>query len=323
MSQIRICGSGSYLPKKSLSNQVLESTLDTSDEWIYTRTGIKSRHIANEEESTSFMAAQAALSALKAAALCANDIDLIIVATCTPNFFFPNVACYVQKALNIQKPIPAFDVNVACSGFIYAMDIAKHYLDSGTAKHVLVIGSESMSKAVDWTDRSTAILFGDGAGAVVLGCSENEGGILGTVLHAAYDEEAFLTYLNPAFLNPALKQEASFINMKGNEVFKIAVNIMGDIVDEVLQKSQVQQSDIDWLIPHQANIRIIQALAKKLNLSMDRVVVTIESQGNTSAASIPLALDHAIRSQRIKRGDLLLLESFGGGMTWGALLLRY
>ena len=317
MKNAVISGTGSYLPRRSLTNAELETTLDTSHEWIVARTGISSRYIAADDETTSFMAGQAAKNALKSSGLDASAIDLILVATCTPDHFFPSMACHVQNMLNITRPIPAFDVGAACSGFVYAMDIAKQYIATGTAKHVLVIGSESMSRAIDWTDRSTCILFGDGAGAVVLSASDKPG-IIGSVLHAAYDQEKLLSYAN---FSPDDKK--SLIAMRGNEVFKLAVNIMGDIVDEVLAASNLQKSDINWLVPHQANIRIIQAIAKKLSLPMSQVIVTIEHQGNTSAASIPLALDFSVREQRIKRGDLLLLESFGGGMTWGAMVVRY
>ena len=317
MKKAVISGTGSYLPDRELTNLELETMLDTSDEWIVSRSGISSRRIVSSHESTSSMASDAAKQALKASGLDANDIDLILVATCTPDHFFPSVACHVQHALGIQRPIPAFDVGAACSGFVYAMDIAKQYIATGAAKHVLVIGSESMSKAVDWTDRTTCVLFGDGAGAVVLSASDKPG-ILGSVLHAAYDKEHFLSYPNYV-----AEDKCSLISMRGNEVFKLAVNIMGDVVDEVLAASKLQQSDIDWLVPHQANIRIIQAIAKKLSLPMSQVIVTIENHGNTSAASIPLALDHSVREKRIKRGDVLLLESFGGGMTWGAMVVRY
>ncbi len=312
-----ISGTGGYIPEKKLTNFELESMLDTSDEWIVSRTGISSRSIAQEHETTSYMASKAAEQALNASGLDANEIDLIVVATCTPDHFFPGVACYVQHALKIEKPIPAFDVGAACSGFVYVMDIAKQYIASGAAKHVLVIGSESMSRAVDWSDRSTCVLFGDGSGAVILSASDKPG-ILGSVLHASYDSEKFLNLVNATFLT-----ERATINMRGNEVFKLAVNIMGGVVDEVLELSQLKKSDIQWLIPHQANMRIIQAIAKKLELPMSQVIVTIGTQGNTSAASIPLALNHSIRSNQVKRDELLLIESFGGGMTWGAMVIRY
>lgn len=312
-----ISGTGSYIPEKQLTNIELESTLDTSDEWIVSRTGISSRSIAQEHETTSYMAAKASEQALAASGLAPDDIDLIIAATCTPDNFFPGVACYVQHGLKISKPIPAFDVGAACSGFVYVMDIAKQYIASGAAKNVLVVGSESMSRAVDWSDRSTCVLFGDGAGAVILSASERQG-LMGSVLHASYDSEKYLNLANATF-----QEERAFIGMRGNEVFKLAVNIMGDVVDEVLEISQLKKSDIRWLIPHQANMRIIQAIAKKLDLPMSQVVVTIGNQGNTSAASIPLALDHSIKNNQIKRNDLLLIESFGGGMTWGAMVIRY
>ena len=317
MKNAVINGTGSYLPTRQLTNTELETTLDTTDEWIVARTGISSRRVAAAHETTSFMASAAAKAALEASSIDAEAIDLILVATCTPDHFFPSMACHVQQALNITRPIPAFDISAACSGFVYAMDIAKQYIATGVAKHVLVIGSESMSRAIDWTDRSTCILFGDGAGAVVLSASD-EPGILGSVLHATYDKDKLLIYPNEI-----VDDKKALIDMRGNEVFKIAVNIMGDIVDEVLALSQLEKSDIDWLVPHQANIRIIKAIAKKLSLPMSQVIVTIEHHGNTSAASIPLALDLSVREKRIKRGDLLLLESFGGGMTWGAMVVRY
>ncbi|KGP63926.1 3-oxoacyl-ACP synthase [Legionella norrlandica] len=317
MKNAVINGTGSYSPERQVTNTELETILDTSDEWIVTRTGISSRSVAQEHETTSYMASKAAERALAASGLDAEEIDLILVATCTPDHFFPSVACHVQNALQIKRPIPAFDVGAACSGFVYAMDIARQYIATGAAKHVLVVGSESMSRAVDWTDRSICVLFGDGAGAVVLSASEREG-IIGSVLHSAYDAEKLLVLRNSTF-----EQEKATIGMRGNEVFKIAVNIMGNIVDEVLDVSHLQKSDIDWLIPHQANIRIIQAIAKKLSLPMSHVIVTIGNQGNTSAASIPLALDYSIRSNQIKRDEVLLIESFGGGMTWGAMVIRY
>jgi len=317
MKNAAISGTGSYLPERLLTNTELEDQLDTSHEWIYSRTGISSRRVVSAHETTSSMASEAAKKALEASGLEADEIDLILVATCTPDHFFPSMACHVQKALNISRPIPAFDISAACSGFVYAMDIAKQYIATGAAKHILVIGSESMSRAVDWSDRATCVLFGDGAGAVVLSASDNPG-VMSSVLHSAYDQEHLLAY--PTYTKDDKKP---LVSMRGNEVFKIAVNIMGDVVDEVLAASNLQKSDIKWLVPHQANIRIIQAIAKKLSLPMSQVIVTIEHQGNTSAASIPLALDLSIREQRIQRGDLLLLESFGGGMTWGAMIVRY
>lgn len=317
MKNAVIRGTGSYIPEKQLTNIELESMLDTSDEWIVSRTGISSRSIAQPHETTSYMAAKAAEQALEASSLNADEIDLILVATCTPDHFFPGVACYVQNALKMKRPIPAFDVGAACSGFVYVMDIAKQYIATGAAQNILVIGSESMSRAVDWTDRATCVLFGDGAGALVLSASDREG-VMGSVIHASYDAEKLLNLSNATF-----HDQRATITMRGNEVFKIAVKIMGDVVDEVLEASQLKKSDIQWLIPHQANMRIIQAIAKKLDLPMSQVIVTIGSQGNTSAASIPLALDHSIRTNQIKRDELLLIESFGGGMTWGAMVIRY
>lgn len=317
MNNAIISGTGSYSPEKQLSNKELESQLETDHEWIVSRTGISSRCIAAPHETNAYMASKAAEQALIAANLHADDIDLIIVATCTAEHFFPSVACHVQNLLKIKKPIPAFDISAACSGFVYAMDIAKQYVTAGTAQNVLVIGTERMSSAVDWSDRSTCILFGDGAGAVVLSRGERQG-IMGSVLHSSFDADGLLYY--PTSIGAEHEHKVS---MRGNEVFKIAVNIMGSVVDEVLELSQLQQSDIKWLIPHQANIRIIQAIAKKLSLPMSQVIVTIGHHGNTSAASIPLALDHAIKTKQLKRDEIILIESFGGGMTWGAMVIRY
>lgn len=319
MKNAVIKGTGSYLPEKAISNIDLQDKLETTDEWIVSRTGIQSRRVAGEHETTAYMAAQAAKEALKSSGLQPDDIDLILVATCTSNHVFPSMACHVQYDLKITRTIPAFDISAACSGFIYAMDVALQYIRGGSVKNVMVIGSESMSRAVDWNDRSTCILFGDGAGAAVLSATDEENrGILGSVIHSMYDKEGFLTYPNlPS------QEQAAYIGMRGNDVFKIAVNIMSDIVDEVLAASHLEKSDINWLVPHQANIRIIQAIAKKLNLPMEQVIVTIAQQGNTSAASIPLALDYSIRQNRVKPGDTVLLEAFGGGMTWGAMVIKY
>jgi 3-oxoacyl-[acyl-carrier-protein] synthase-3 len=317
MTYAVINGTGSYLPSRSMSNYDFETQMDTSHEWIVTRTGITSRFIASAEETTSYMASKAALNALESSSISADDIDLIIAATCTPDNFFPGVACAVQETLKITKPIPAFDISAACSGYIYALDIAKQYISSGAARNVLVIGSESMSRGLDWKDRSTCILFGDGAGACILSASDNPG-IIKSILHASFDKQSFLSFPNDSYCGGS-----SQVSMQGNEVFKIAVKYMGEIVDEILKASNLNREDIDWLVPHQANIRIIQAIAKKLDLPLEKVIITLENQGNTSAASIPLALDHAIKQNKVKRGDLLLLEAFGGGMTWGAALVRY
>lgn len=318
MNHAVINGTGSYLPKRLMTNYELEAKLDTSHEWIYSRSGISARRIADEEETTSFMASSAAKDALASSSIKADDLDMILVATCTPNHFFPSMACHVQAALGIKKPIPAFDVAAACSGFIYALDIAWQYIRSGAASNIMVVGAESMSRALDWTDRSSCVLFGDGAGALVLSAAKDQKGIEASKLHAAYDENKLLHLANCTSV-----KEQAFIGMRGSEVFKIAVNIMADIVDEILLASGLEKKDIDWLVPHQANIRIINMIAKKLMLPMSQVIVTIENQGNTSAASIPLALDYAIKERRILRGDRLLLESFGGGMTWGAMIIHY
>lgn len=317
MKRAVISGSGSYLPERIVPNTELEDVLETSDEWIFSRTGISSRRIAQAHETTAYMACRAGQEALNASGLNPDDIDLILVATCTPDHFFPSMASHVQHYLKIKRPIPALDISVACSGFVFAADIAKQYISTGAARHVLVIGSETMSRTVDWSDRSVCILFGDGAGALLFSASEERKGILGSVIHSSFDDQLLV------YPNGTASEQKSMVSMRGNEVFKLAVNILTDIVDEVLAISNVSKSDIKWLIPHQANIRIIQAIAKKLDLPMSQVVVTIANQGNTSAASIPLALDFAIRQNQIARGDLLLLEAFGGGMAWGAMVIEY
>ncbi|WP_338516157.1 beta-ketoacyl-ACP synthase III [Candidatus Legionella polyplacis] len=318
MKNVIINGTGCYLPNYILNNKELGSKINTSDKWIYTRTGIKKRHIASNYETTSFMACKAALNALENSNINAIDIDLILVATCTPNYFFPNIASHIQKALNVTHSIPSFDINAACSGFIYAMDIAKQYISSGNAKHILIVGSEVMSKTLNWVDRSTCVLFGDGAGAIILSES-NKPGILSSILYTKYDVNSLLMYKNYSS-----KKKKSFIKMKGNKIFKLSVKIIENIINKVLDSCQLNKTDISWFIPHQSNIRIIQAVAKKLNFPMSQVIITIKNQGNTSAASIPLALDYAIRQKKkIKQNDLLLLESFGGGITCGAMLIRY
>jgi 3-oxoacyl-[acyl-carrier-protein] synthase-3 len=317
MKYAAVKGTGSYLPEHSLTNHEIATKLDTSHEWVYSRTGISSRHIAYGDETTSSMAAIAAEQAVRSANIDVEEIDLIITATCTPDCFFPSTSCYVKHRLAIKRTIPAFDISVACSGFVYAMDVAKQYISTGIAQNVLVIGSEKMSAAVDWQDRATCVLFGDGAGAVLLSADDTVG-IIASKIHADYDSDAMLVYANVA-----VNQRSPMIQMSGNEVFKLAVNMMSEVVDELLTVSQIRQSEINWLIPHQANVRIIKALAKKLQLPWSRVIVTLETQGNTSAASIPIALDHAIRERRICAGDLLLIEAFGGGMAWGGMLIRY
>jgi len=313
----KIIGVGSYLPKKLLTNKDLEKSLDTTDEWITSRTGIKERHIVGPNEHTTDLAFEAARNAINNASINAKEIDLIIVATTTPDKIFPSTACNVQTKLGI-KNCPAFDVQAVCSGFIYALSIADKFIKTNSAKNILVIGADSMSKITDYTDRSNAILWGDGAGAVVLSAS-NEQGILSTHIHADGQHEELL-HVPKTNVGNKIQQT---IEMKGSQVFKIAVNTLDKIVDEALIANQLKKEDIDWLVPHQANIRILEATAKKLEMSMDKVIVTIDRHGNTSAASIPLALDDGIKSGKIKSGHLLLMEAFGGGFTWGSALIRY
>lgn len=322
MMYSRITGTGSYLPEKILTNQDLEKMVDTTDQWIFERTGIRERHIA-EMESASDMAEHAARRALEMAGRNPDDIDLIVVGTSTPDLVFPSTACLLQNNLGIRNGSPAMDVQAACSGFTYALSVADNFIRAGSAKCALVVGSEAMSKILDWTDRGTCILFGDGAGAVLLEASE-EPGILSTHIHADGAYEHLLSVNAGISRNQELlRAEGALLQMRGNEVFKVAVNTLGRIVDETLEKNGMTKADINWLVPHQANIRIIQATAKKLDMPMDNVVVTVDKHGNTSAASIPLALDTAVRDGRIKRGEIILLEAFGGGFTWGSALVRF
>jgi 3-oxoacyl-[acyl-carrier-protein] synthase-3 len=296
--------------------------VDTTDDWIRDRSGIKRRHIAAKGEKTSDLAVVAAQRAMEAAGIDVSEVDLIIVATSTPDKVFPSTACIVQRRLGLKK-IPAFDVNAACSGFIYALDVANRFISTGGARNALVIGSETMSRILDWTDRSTCVLFGDGAGAVLLRAS-NEAGVISTHIHSDGEFEELLHV--PAGISSGydtVQQEAAFIHMKGNEVFRKAVSTLGNIARETLSGNNIKQEDLAWLVPHQANLRIITAAAKKLELSMDQVIVTVDEHANTSSASIPLALDVAIRDGRIKRGELLLFEAFGAGFTWGSALVRY
>ena len=304
----KIIGTGGYLPKKIVTNKDLESTVDTTDEWIVERTGIKQRHIAEENETTSSMAVQASIDALSSANIQPEDIDLIIVATTTPDQIFPSTACIVQNKLKIKAP--AFDIQAACTGFVYAVSIADNYIKAGLNKNILVIGAEKYSNLLDWNDRSTCVLFGDGAGAVILS-AQSEPGIISTHIHA------------DGKYNDLLSVENNHIKMKGNEVFKVAVNTLSKLVDETLSINNMTKSDIDWLVPHQANLRIIKAAAKKLSMSLDQVVITVDKHANTSAASIPLALNEAVKDGRIKRDQVILLEAFGSGFTWGSVLLRY
>jgi len=318
----RITGTGSFLPEKILTNHDLAKIVDTSDEWITDRTGIKKRHVAADDETTCDLAEQAAIAAMRAANVTKDDIDLIIIATTTPNRVFPSTACLLQERLDIHG-CAAFDVQAVCTGFVYALGIADKFIKTNSAKCALVIGAETLTRLLDWTDRSTCVLFGDGAGAVVLQASD-EPGILSTHLHSDGRYKDLLTV--PAGISEnydVLFRGEAKVKMQGNEVFKMAVNTLGRIVDETLEKNNMQKSDIDWLVPHQANIRIILATAKKLKMNMDHVVVTVDEHGNTSAASIPLALDEAVRDGRIQKGETLLLEAFGGGFTWGSALLKF
>ena len=317
MTYSRVAGTGSYLPEKTLTNAELERMVETNDEWIVSRTGIRERHIAAEHEMTSDLALQASQSAIQSAGITAAEIDLIIVATTTPDQVFPSTACLMQSKLNIAG-CPAFDIQAVCSGFVYALATADSFIRTGTAKTALVVGAETMSRITDWTDRTNCILWGDGAGAVILTASDTPG-ILSTHLHA---DGSYSDMLNVP-CGVSRRGENPFIVMEGNPVFKVAVNTLDSIVDETLQANGMQKSDINWLVPHQANIRIIQATAKKLGMGMERVVVTVGEHGNTSAASIPLALDIAVRDGRIKRGETVLMEAFGGGFTWGSVLLKY
>ena len=317
----RIIGTGSYLPERVLTNDQISETVDTSDSWIFERTGIKSRRIAAPDETASSMAEIAARQAIEAAACALEDIDLIIVATGTPDRVYPSTGCLLQQRLGIKNCV-AFDVQAACSGSIFALSIADQYIKTGAAKKVLVVGSEICSRLVDWTDRETCILFGDGAGAVLLAASDSPG-ILSAHIHSDGEFEDLLYCPNPQAATDANKNEAGYINMRGNEVFKVAVNTLGRIVDETLAANAMEQSAIDWLVPHQANTRIIAATAKKLKMSMDHVILTLENQGNTSSASVLLALNQGIREGRIQRGQVVLLEAFGAGFTWGSALIKY
>jgi 3-oxoacyl-[acyl-carrier-protein] synthase-3 len=322
MKYSRIIGTGSYLPEKVLTNQDLEKIMDTTDEWIRERTGIVKRHIAAGDETACDLAEVAASRAMEAAGKTPRQVDLIVLATTTPDRVFPSTACLLQQRLDIHGTA-AFDVQAVCTGFIYAMGIADKFIRTGSARCALVVGTETLSRIVDWNDRSTGILFGDGAGAVILEASD-EPGILSTHLHADGSYEHLLTV--PHGISSGYEHVQAghaYVQMQGNEVFKMAVNTLGRIVDETLVANKLEKSDIDWLIPHQANIRIIQATARKLRMNMDHVVVTVDEHGNTSAASVPLALDTAVRDGRIKRGETLLMEAFGGGFTWGSALVKY
>jgi 3-oxoacyl-[acyl-carrier-protein] synthase-3 len=318
----RIAGTGSYLPEKILTNADLEALVDTSDEWIRTRTGIAQRHVAAEGETTTDLAEHAARRALAAAGVTASEVDLICVGTTTPDLVFPNVGTLLQDRLGIHG-CPAFSLEAACTGFVYALSVAEKFVRLGESKCALVVGAETLTRIVDWKDRGTCVLFADGAGAVVLKPSA-EPGIISTRLHSDGKYKDLLLYPDGVSKGFKLVREGKAgVQMKGNEVYKVAVNTLGALVTETLSANHIAKSQLDWLIPHQANIRIIEAIAKRLELPMNRVIVTIDTQGNTSAASVPLALDTAVRDGRVQRGQLLLLEAFGGGFTWGSALVRY
>ena len=320
MQYAKISGTGSYLPANRVSNDDLAQKVDTSDEWITARTGIKFRHIASENEKTSDLAAEAARRALDAAGLNGSEIDLIIVATATPDMQFPSTATIVQQKLGITNGCPAFDVQAVCAGFMYALTTANAYIKSGMAKNALVVGAETFSRIVDWNDRTTCVLFGDGAGAVVLSASDTPG-----IIHGKLKADGnYLKLLNvPGQIACGKVSGSPYISMDGPGVFKFAVKMLAKIADEVIGEAGYTAAQIDWIVPHQANRRIIESTAKHLGLSMDKVILTVQDHGNTSAASIPLALDAGIRNGQIKRGQNLLLEGIGGGFAWGAVLMEY
>jgi 3-oxoacyl-[acyl-carrier-protein] synthase-3 len=320
----RIAGTGSQLPERVMTNKDLEAFMDTTDEWIRDRTGISERRVISDGESTGTLAMAACQKAMQAAQVDPAEIDLFILGTTTPDLVFPSTACLIQKQLGLGD-CGAMDVNAACSGFLYALSIADKYIRCGDARKVLVGGAETLTQMVNWKKRDTAVLFGDGAGAVVLEASE-EPGILSTHIHADGDYADLLTTtvgVSRGFAGIEQNDSKPEISMRGNEVFKVAVRTLHRIVDETLSANNIDKSELDWLIPHQANYRIITATARMLDMSMDQVVVTVDRHGNTSAASVPLALDEAIRDGRVQRGQLMLLEAFGGGFTWGSALIRY
>jgi 3-oxoacyl-[acyl-carrier-protein] synthase-3 len=322
----RIIGTGAYVPKRVMTNRDLERIVDTTDKWILERTGIRERRIADESEAASDLAIPAARRALEMARLNEKDLDLIMVATITPDMFFPSTACLVQDRLGAHQAV-AFDLSAACSGFLYALSIADQYIRNGVYKNVLIVGTEVMSRIVDWTDRNTCVLFGDGAGAAVVQRTKSDHGVLSTHLHSDGRLWDLLQVPGGGSRIPPspsmLAERKPYIKMKGNETFRVAVRTLEEAVYETLKSAHVQSSDISLLIPHQANLRIIQAVAQRLGLPMDKVVLNVDRYGNTSAASIPIALDEAVRQGRIKDGDLVLFEAFGAGLTWASALVRW
>lgn len=322
MTYSRIEGTGRYLPERIMTNADLEKMVDTSDEWIRTRTGVERRHVAAEDELTSDLCVEAAKIAIDDAGISAEDIDLIVVGTTSPDLIFPNIATIIQEKLGIHG-CAAFSIEAACTGFIYALTTADKFVRVGESKCALVIGAEIITKLIDWTDRATCVLFGDGAGAVIVKASDEQG-IISCHLGADGKYRDLLYY--PVGVSKDLYKAGvgdSRIIMQGNEVFKVAVKTLGNVASETLRANNIDQSELDWLIPHQANLRIIQATAKRLGLPLEKVILTVQDHGNTSAASVPLALDVGIRDGRIKRGQLVLMEAFGGGFTWGSVLMRF
>jgi 3-oxoacyl-[acyl-carrier-protein] synthase-3 len=321
MTYSRIVGTGRYLPERIMTNADLEKIVDTTDEWIRTRTGVERRHVVEPEQTTSDMCVEAAKKAMDAAGVKPQDIDMVITGTTTPDLIFPNISTIIQHRLGIPA-CTAFSLEAACTGFIYALTTADKFIKAGEAKCALVMGAECITKLIDWSDRNTCVLFGDGAGAAVVVPSE-EPGIISTALGADGQFKELLYYPVGQSKNLAVAgTEDANIIMKGNEVFKVAVKTLGAIAEEALTKAGVTKEELDWLVPHQANIRIIQAMAKRLNMPMDKVIVTVQDHGNTSAASVPMALDVGIRDGRVKKGQLVLMEAFGGGFTWGSVLMR-
>ena len=326
MIHARIIGTGSYAPKKVITNHDLEKLVDTSDEWITERTGIKERRVAEKGQTTSDLAYEASQKALKASGIGAQDLDLILVATVTPDTYLPSLSCVLQEKLHAKKAA-AFDIFAACSGFIYGLSVAQAFIESGMYANILLVGAEVLSRFTDWEDRNTCVIFGDGAGAAVLQRHVGKRGVLSTHLHSDGTLGDLITVPGGGASHPpaheTIHKRMHYIKMKGNETFKVAVRALEDVVQEALEYNRVKAEDIDLLIPHQANLRIIQAMAQRLKMPMEKVVITLHKYGNTSAASIPMALDEAVREGRIKENDLILFEAFGGGLTWASALVRW